>query len=182
MDNKNNTGYLNTGDWNTGDWNTGNRNTGDRNTGDWNTGDRNTGYLNTIEPIDYLFFNKPCSTPRDELDFPQFFYFDLTEWIYEADMTDKEKEEFSTYKTTGGYLKKKKYKEAWREAWDKATEEDKKKCLTLPNWDNEIFKEISGIDVEEELSISKSETIRIGDLEFNKNEEEERLKGLKPIK
>ncbi len=50
-------------------------NTGNRNTGYRNTGDRNTGYLNTIEPKDYLFFNKPCSIPREDLEFPNFFQF-----------------------------------------------------------------------------------------------------------
>ena len=35
---------------------------------------------------------------------------------------------------------------------DKADEEDKRKCFDLPNWDNEIFKAISGIDVEKELN------------------------------
>jgi len=47
-----NTGYSNTGDSNTGDSNTGDSNTGDSNTGysntgDWNTGDSNTGNRNT---------------------------------------------------------------------------------------------------------------------------------------
>jgi hypothetical protein len=175
-----NTGYLNTGNRNTGYLNTGNRNTGDRNTGDWNTGYWNTGYLNTVEPTEYLFFNKPCSIPRDELVFPNFFYFDLTEWIYESDMTKEEKEENPAYKTTSGYLKSREYQEAWREAWDKATDEDRKKCLTLPNWDNEIFLEISGLDVEKLLNTK--DTVEIGGQKYLRSEVESKLKDLKPIK
>ena len=169
MNDNNNTGSLNTGNWNTGNWNTGN----------WNTGNRNTGYLNTIEPADYLFFNKPCSIPREDLEFPQFFYFDLTEWVYESDMTDEEKAENPTYKTAGGYLKSKEYKEAWREAWDKADDEDRRKCLSLPNWDNEIFREISGIDVERELNAR--ETIEIGGIKYDKAEVEAKLKDIRPV-
>ena len=46
------------------------------------------------------------------------------------------------------------YKEAWRKSWNKASDEDRRKVLALPNWDNEVFKEISGIDVEKELGIN----------------------------
>ena len=150
-----NTGNRNTGNWNTGDCNTGNRNTGNWNTGDWNTGNRNTGDLNTTEaPL--RIFNKDTDVKREDVVFPNFFYFYTTEWIYESSMTDKEKTAFPTYVTTGGYLKVKSYREAWRESWDKADLEDKKKVLALPNWDNAIFKEISGIDVEKELNAPKS--------------------------
>ena len=147
-----NTGYRNTGDRNTGDRNTGYRNTGYRNTGDWNTGSMNTGYLNTTQPKEYLLFNKKCSVDRDTLNFPLFFYFEQVEFIAEKDMTEQEKGNNPTYATIGGYLRKKGYKEAWRESWDKADDKDRKKCLELPNWDNEVFKEISGIDVEKELN------------------------------
>jgi hypothetical protein len=77
-------------------------------------------------------------------------------------MSDKEKTAFPTYVTTGGYLKEKSYVEAWRESWDKASLEDKKKVLSLPNWDNDIFKEISGIDVLQEIGVNnkKSELLR----------------------
>jgi hypothetical protein len=154
-----NTCYRNTGNWNTGDMNTGNRNTGNwntgnRNTGNWNTGDRNTGDLNTTEaPL--RIFNKETSVKRADIQFPDFFYFLLTDWIYESSMTDKEKTAYPSYVTTGGYLKSWSYLSAWRESWDKASLEDRKKVLALPNWDNEIFKQISGIDVEKELNTPK---------------------------
>jgi hypothetical protein len=51
----------------------------------------------------------------------------------------------------GGFLKKLDYKDAFRISWDKASPDEHKKLLSLPNWDNEIFKEISGIDAEAEI-------------------------------
>jgi hypothetical protein len=149
-----NTGNWNTGDLNTGNWNTGNRNTGNWNTGNWNTGDLNTGNLNTTEaPL--RIFNKETNVKREDVVFPDFFYFYIIEWVYESEMTDKEKTAYPSYVTTGGYLKAKNYKTAWRESWDKATLEDKKRVLALPNWNNELFLEISGIDVEKELNAPK---------------------------
>ena len=44
------------------------------------------------------------------------------------------------------------YKEAFRIAWDKADKEEHRKLLNLPNWNNEIFMEISGIDAESEIA------------------------------
>src|SRR3990167_9353768 len=136
-----NTGHQNTGDLNTGDRNTGDRNTGHWNTGHWNTGDWNTGNLNTNEPK-LRIFNKETDVKRENVSFPNFFFFNLIEWVEESNMTDKEKEAFPSYVTTGGYLKVYAYKTAWRNSWDKTTMEDKKKVLVLPNWDNKIFKEI----------------------------------------
>lgn len=120
-----NTGDCNTGDWNVGDRNTGCRNTGCRNTGNWNTGDcnignwntgdwnkssYNTGCFNTKEPK-IILFNKPSDwTYNDWLRSNARFLLhqipkNVVKWIYEKNMTDKEKAKYPTYKTTGGYLK-----------------------------------------------------------------------------
>ena len=150
-----NTGDCNTGDCNTGDWNTGYRNTGGRNAGDWNTGDWNAGYFNTKTPTDVMVFNSRCPrTVWESIDKPDFICFKLSDWIMSDDMTKEEKEKNPGHETSGGYLKSYEYKEAFRRAWDKAALEDRKKVLNLPNFDNEIFKEISGIDVEKELNTS----------------------------
>jgi len=203
-----NTGYMNTGSWNTGDrntgiWNTGDMNTGDRNTGNsntgnsntgymntgnwntghwntgsWNTGDRNAGYMNTDSPT-VRMFNKDTGLKFGEISFPEYWFFDLTEWVSGEDMTDQEKEDHeSEYKTNKGYLKVYDYKKAFKASWDKATPEDRAKTFDLPNFDKQIFEEISGINVDEERKV---ETIKIGDVSFNKEEVEERLKGLKPV-
>jgi len=171
-----NTGYRNTGDWNTGYRNTGDRNTGDRNTGDWNTGDRNTGYLNTTEPTARLF-NKDSGLSFNNISFPNFFYFELSEWIYGCDMTDEEKTANPSYECVDGYLKAHDYQEAWKASWDKADEEDKAKLFKLPNFDAGIFKEISGIDVE-----AKNEpTVNIGGVDYLACDIEKALKDIKPV-
>ena len=158
-----NAGDWNTGDWNTGDWNTGNKNTGDWNTGDWNTGNKNTGDWNSTDFSTGCFntkeekirlFNKrskwtyrdwKCSSARDLMcDCPH----TKTVWINEKYMTDSEKEENSTWKRTGGYLKTievtNEDKQKW---WDNLDDEDQEEIKSLPNFDKEIFKEITGIEV-----------------------------------
>jgi hypothetical protein len=183
----NNIALDNTGNLSTGDLNTGGRNTGDLNTGrdwnaggwdtgGWNTGDRHAGYCNTTEPT-VRMFNKDTGLKFGEINFPNYWFFNLFEWIEAKDMTEEEKKDHKEYKTTGGYLKVYSYKEAWQKSWDNATEEDRAKTFSLPNFDAEIFYEISGIDLRK-----KDETIKIGDFEFSKAEVEERLKGLVPVK
>ena len=144
----NNTGYRNTGDWNTGDWNTGYRNTGNWNTGNWNTCDKETGFFNTVEVKTIRIFNKECNIEEwKNATKPSFLYFNLTEWILKINMTDKEKEDNESYKTTGGYLKEYDYKEAFQQSYNKASQEDKDLLLKLPNFNAEVFKEISGINI-----------------------------------
>ena len=75
----------------------------------------------------------------------------ICKWIDEKDMTDKEKKEVKDWKTTGGYLKTLTYKEAWAEYWSKANKEEKDFFLNLPNFNADIFKEITGIDVNEKM-------------------------------
>lgn len=146
-----NVGGCNTGNRNTGDWNTGNRNTGNRNTGDWNSGDRNTGYFNLDEPDKIRVFGKNCDREKWEMAHkPDFLFFDLTIWISSSDMTEEEKIDNPSHATTGGYLKKLDYKEAFKASWDAADKEDRIRVKDLPNFDKEIFRKISGIDVDED--------------------------------
>lgn len=148
---------INTGDWNTGNRNTGDCNTGDCNTGDWNTGDCNTGYFNTNEPF-VRMFNKDTNKKREDLSFPSFLYFNLTVWVTHDTATDEEKKAHKQeIEVCGGFLKKLDYKEAFRISWNKASLEEHKKLFDLPNWDNDIFKEISGIDAEAEIAKEEAE-------------------------
>ena len=79
-------------------------------------------------------------------------HFDLSVWVSHDTATSEEKEKYKNeIETCGGFLKILEYKEAFKLAWDKASKEEHKKLLDLPNWDNEIFKEISGIDAEAEI-------------------------------
>ena len=102
----------------------------------------------------------------------------LTQWIEEKIMTKEEKKENPEYKSTGGFLKVLEYKVAWRKFWEEMSKSARQKFLDLSHFDSKIFLEITGIDVD----LPRKETIRIGALEFDKEEVENRLKDLKPIK
>ena len=142
-----NSGYSNSGNCNSGDWNSGNRNSGN-----WNSGDCNSGFFNTDSPL-VRIFNKETNIPRNNIKFPNFLYFDLTVWVSHDTATEEEKETHKTeIETCGGFLKTLSYKEAFRIAWDKADKKEHEKLLKLPNWNNEIFKEITGIDAEAEIA------------------------------
>ena len=150
-----NSGDRNSGNRNSGDWNSGNRNSGDSNSGYWNSGDWNSGYCNSDTPK-VRIFNKETAVKRDDIEFPDFFYFDLTQFVSYDTATDEERKEHKKeIEARGGFLKTIGYKEAWRKSWDKAYDEDRRKVLSLPNWDNAVFFEITGIDVEKELGINK---------------------------
>ncbi len=143
---------INSGNHNSGNRNSGNRNSGNRNSGDWNSGDWNSGYFNSDTPF-VRMFNKETDKKFDEIKFPDFLYFDLTIWVSHDTATDEEKElHKKEIETCGGFLKTLGYKEAFRLAWDKADKEEHKELLTLPNWNNEILKKISGIDAEAEIA------------------------------
>ena len=147
-----NSGNRNSGDWNSGDWNSGDCNSGNWNSGNWNSGNCNSGFFNTNEPF-VRMFNKDTKLKKYEIDIPLFCHFDLTVWVSHDTATEEEKEEHNEeIKTCGGFLKTLDYKEAWRLAWNKASKKEHLEMLKLPNWDNEVFKEISGIDAEAEIA------------------------------
>jgi len=142
------TGFCSTGCYSTGHRSTGNYSTGLRSTGSWSISNYSAGHFSTIDNTGFSVFNKPCSVEEwENVEKPKFIYFDLTEWINENEMSDKEKEDNPTYKTTGGCLKVYTYKEAWLNSWSSASDEDKELLYRLPNFDATVFKEISGIDV-----------------------------------
>ena len=150
-----NSGNCNSGNCNSGNWNSGDWNSGDWNSGDWNSGDWNSGFFNTDSPL-VRIFNKETNIPRNNIDFPSFLYFGLTVWVSHDTATDEEKETHKIdIETCGGFTKAISYKEAFRIAWNKASKEEHKKLLKLPNWNNEIFMEISGIDAEAEIAKEK---------------------------
>ena len=143
-----NTGYWNTGYWNTGDRNTGDRNTGDRNTGNWNSTNYSTGFFNSIEQPIYVF-NKRLSISRDEfiehrgvqllLDTT----FPLTEWVPLSDIQEPTEED----KARDGRLVSRSHKEAWAILWSNLSDSEKQAVKTIPNFDVDVFEEITGIRV-----------------------------------
>ena len=165
-----NSGNRNSGDWNSGDWNSGNRNSGNRNSGnrnsgDWNSGDWNSGdwnkcsfsngCFNTVEPKIYLF-NKPSDwTYRDWLNSDARYLLnqipgDVLEYVWFEDMTDEEKTAHPEAKTTGGYLKQLDNSECGSIWWRGLNDYEKSIIKAIPNFDKEIFKEITGVDVDME--------------------------------
>ena len=157
-----NTGNCNTGNCNTGDWNTGDRNTGDRNTGDWNTGDWNTGDWNSCnqstgcfctvqQPI--MFFNKPSTWSFEDWLRSDARYLmnqipkKVVEWVYSEDMTDEEKSAHPSHETTGGYLKVLDESECGQIWWDGLSEHNRNIIRALPNFDPDIFEQVTGIKI-----------------------------------
>ena len=144
---KNCTGRCNTGNWNTGD-----RNTGNWNTGDWNKSSFNTGCFNTEEQK-IMLFNKPSDmTYREWMDSDARYLLNqipkyVVEWVYEEDMTDAEKAAYPTYKTTGGYLKILDESERTQIWWDGLEDEEKNIIKSIPNFDPDIFRQCTGIEV-----------------------------------
>ena len=158
-----NSGNYNSGDWNSGncnsglcnsgDWNSGNWNSGNCNSGDWNKSSFNNGCFNTIEPT-IMMFNKPSDiTYRDWVNsdarrllnqIPK----DVVKWIYSNDMTDEEKAVHPEHKTTGGYLKvldESKRSQIW---WNGLANSQKEIIKSIPNFNESIFEEITGIKVD----------------------------------
>ena len=143
----------NSGDWNSGDWNSGDWNSGDCNSGDWNKTCFSNGCFNTESPKIFLF-NKPSDwTYQDWLNSDARYILmdcpsNVLSWIWEDDMTDEEKEQHPEYSVTGGFLKhieKETGRQMW---WDGLSDRKKDIVMQLPNFDKDIFKEITGITVE----------------------------------
>lgn len=118
--------------------------------GNWNSGNFNT------PDQKYIFiFNKLIEKSiLDDIRFPCFLYFELTEWVSINQMSSEEKNKHPECDAIGGYLKTYSYKEAFRKSFEMAKRKpDWQKQLALlkaiPNFDAKIFEEISGIREEE---------------------------------
>ena len=163
-----NSGNWNSGNWNSGNWNSGNRNSGNCNSGDWNSGNWNSGNwnsgdwnktsfsngcFNTESPKIFLFNKLSDWTYQDWLNSnARYILMDcpsnVLSWIWEDDMTDEEKTAHPEYSTAGGFLKyieKETGRQMW---WDGLSSAQKDSVMQLPNFDKDIFKEITGISVE----------------------------------
>jgi hypothetical protein len=93
---------------------------------------------------------------------------DICKWIEKADMTEEEKENIDGWETMGGYLKRTSYQDAWAAWWSDAKQSDKNKILELPHFNAEIFKGITGIDVEVVTEKCHPETITVDGVEYIK--------------
>ncbi|ENY8552388.1 TPA: pentapeptide repeat-containing protein [Clostridioides difficile] len=146
-----NTGYRNEGCCNEGCWNTGNYNIGNCNSGEWNIGDYNSGVFCTDVPKIRMFNKETDLTYEDWMNsdarniLKRNSY--LTKWIHIDDMTEEEKENNPGYEINNGYLKVFTFEEMCKNMWNNLTDEEKKIIIDIPNFDADIFKEITGIEV-----------------------------------
>jgi len=107
-----------------------------------------TGFFNSNESDFIRVFNKPCKKSEwDNCEKPDFINIQLNEWICFSDMIDEEKKSYPNAYVCDGYLKSYEYKEAWRNAFNKATKEDITLLKKLPNFSSEVFEEITGIEI-----------------------------------
>ena len=150
-----NSGYRNSGDWNSGncnsgDWNSGYRNSGYRNSGDCNSGNWNSGDWNSCdyssgvfcnqEDKDIRIFNKPSGMSLEEF------------WDSKyCEALQSESLELTYWDDKNEELKCRSYKDACAIWWSKLTEKNKKIIQEIPNFDPEIFFDITGIDVKEDI-------------------------------
>lgn len=70
------------------------------------------------------------------------------EYILYENMTDEERVQYPEAKVTGGYLKEANRKEVAAKWWLGLSSDRKSIIMSIPNFDKEIFKEITGIDVD----------------------------------
>ena len=144
-----NSGNRNSGDWNSGRGNSGSRNSGNWNSGDWNSGNCNSGFFCTNSPKLRLF-NKETDFTMEEFMKTEWYAvltsgkFNLTKW---RTYTDEEKAQDERKRRIGGELITIPYKEACANWWASLSEKDKAIIKTIPNFDANIFAEITGIDV-----------------------------------
>lgn len=149
-----NSGDCNSGNYNSGNWNSGNWNSGDWNSGDWNKTSFSNGCFNTSEPKIYLF-NKPSAwTYRDwehscAYNLLSQIKNDFLEYVFYETMTNEEKVAHPEAEVTGGYLKNRANKDDARNWWKDLSKSDKDCIKSIPNFDADIFEEITGINVNE---------------------------------
>ena len=155
-----NSGYRNSGNYNSGDYNSGNYNSGDHNSGYRNSGNYNSGNYNscdyssglfcTQDPKVKIFDIETDMTMKEVIQTDWYrmlfkYSIDLTKWI---ENTDEEKQSDKDKDLIGGYLKTYTYKEACKNWWDKYTDKEKAVIMSMPNFDKDKFKQITGIEVE----------------------------------
>lgn len=162
-----NSGNRNSGNYNSGNYNSGNYNSGNCNSGSFNSGYYNSGYYNSGNCNSGLFnktnnsngifcnkepkiciFNIPTDWTLSEFRKSKYYRaiessdFSLTEWVSAPDYTQQKI-------GPGGKLKTYAYEEACRKWWNGLTEENKAIIKDIPNFDVDVFCDITGIDKSE---------------------------------
>ena len=145
---------------NAGLFNSGYRNSGDMNSGYMNSGDRNSGIANKCNESNGVFcnesdmniriFNKPSGMSLHDFYNSKFWVamcsesYELTVW---ESYTEEERAADPEKDRRGGHLVGRTPEEAWAEWWEKLTDENREIIKQIPNFDPDVFKDITGIEV-----------------------------------
>ena len=155
-----NSGYYNSGSCNSGYYNSGSYNSGYYNSGSCNSGDYNSGYFNSCDYSSGLFCTQDPKVKIFDIEtgmtmkevvrtdwYRMLFKYsiNLTKWI---EYIDEEKQFDKDKDLIGGYLNTYTYKEACKNWWNKYTDKEKAVIMSMPNFDKDKFKQITGIEVE----------------------------------
>ena len=142
-----NSGSYNSGSCNSGYWNSGDNNSGDLNSGNWNSGDFNScensnGVFCDEEDMNIRIFNKPSG-----MSIREFRGSEYAKALASVPFRLIELVEDET-KIEGYYIKKYTYKEACANWWNKLSTDAKETIKSIPNFDEKVFENITGIKVE----------------------------------
>ena len=148
------TGNGSTGSHSTGHFSTGHYSTGHFSTGNWSTGHYSTGHFCTKDGKGFGAFNKKLHESYEKAckiwegaEKPNCLYFDLIVVVDSSSMTDLEKSDDHNRRVTGRYLEVYDYKEAFTKSVLNAGKEERDMIRALPNFDADVFLEISGCDL-----------------------------------
>lgn len=150
-----NCGHCNSGDCNIGNYNSGDCNNGDHNSGEWNKTSFSAGCFCTEEPKILLFNKLSDWTIHDWLNSDARSILNRiptpgsVKYVYFSKMSEQEKADHPEAETTGGYLKVLDKPECGQNWWRGLSDREKSIVKAIPNFDKAIFKEITGIDVDE---------------------------------
>ena len=148
-----NSGNFNSGNFSSGNRNSGNCNSGDCNSGDWNQTDFSNGCFNTKKQTIHMF-NRPSDWTYDDwlnseaCSLMRQIQMNAVKWVRAQDVSEKEAAAHPEVKTTNGYLKVLDNTKSAIRWWKTLNQRQKNVITAIPNFNKEIFKEITGIDVD----------------------------------
>ena len=140
-----NNGSYNSGNGNSGNYNSGHHNNGNDNSGSYNNGCRNSGNYNNGNYNISDYSNGCFNTKQTKM----FLFNQLSNWTLEDWYNSKASTILDVYVSVSLIEKtKEEIFEQQQQNWNQLSQEQKNIVMAIPNFDKEIFKEITGIDVD----------------------------------
>ena len=99
------------------------------------------------EPKTIKVFGKETGLTADQINLPDMSSFTMEVWVDEDEMTDEEFEEYAG-QFYSGIMRPLTYKQAWAHFWKYTSPENKQKFFELPNFEEKLFKEMTGLDID----------------------------------